>query len=245
MDGKIPTGPQLAAADIAHACCSRDKSNGPLYLAYGCTSFRGASNLGLVKRACGMRDGWVEWLVHAPSMDPDTRPGSGHQASGLEPQVPLKRPGTGLDHQEEDAVLWKPEAGCPYPHYPHTWGTSWEVAGAVCSTASLRRTREKQAQSPHVVSGRAISFLCIANYSIHPLGSEGWAEAPMQRQVSAKQKSLELLVKRHRLPPCSITSTRKNQETDKFYARLPQMPDAGRCQPQQSVEMQLLVQELS
>ncbi|KAM6480358.1 hypothetical protein HDV62DRAFT_108903 [Trichoderma sp. SZMC 28011] len=120
-----------------------------------------------VKRACGMRDGWVEWLVHAPSMDPDTRPGSGHQASGLEPQVPLKRPGTGLDHQEEDAVLWKPEAGSPYPHYPHTWGTSWEVAGAVCSTASLRKTREMQVQSSHVVSARAISFLCIANYSIH------------------------------------------------------------------------------
>ncbi|KAM6480357.1 hypothetical protein HDV62DRAFT_392408 [Trichoderma sp. SZMC 28011] len=37
MDGKIPTGPELAAADIAHACCSRDKSNGPLYLAYGCS----------------------------------------------------------------------------------------------------------------------------------------------------------------------------------------------------------------
>ncbi|KAL6801699.1 hypothetical protein J3E68DRAFT_434785 [Trichoderma sp. SZMC 28012] len=190
---RFPPGHKLAAADIAHACCSRDKSNG--------YSFRGASNLGLgrrVKRACGMRDGWVEWLVHAPSMDPDTRPGSGHQASGLEPQVPLKRPGTGLDHQEEDAVLWKPEAGCLYPHYPHTWGTSWEVAGA----------------SSHIVSARATSFLGIANYSIHPLGSEGWAEAPMQ-------------------------------QTDKFYARLPQMPDAGRCQPQQSVEMQLLVQELS
>lgn len=76
-------------------------------------------------------------------------------------------PGTGLDHQEEDAVLWKPEAGCPYPHYPHTWGTSWEVAGAVCSTASLRKTREMQAQSSHIVSARATSFLGIANYSIH------------------------------------------------------------------------------
>ncbi|KAL6821616.1 hypothetical protein V8C40DRAFT_276106 [Trichoderma camerunense] len=219
MDGKIPTGPELAAADIAHACCSRDKSNGYVLHPSPCQGSK-FCNLGLVKRACGMRDSWVEWLVHATSMDPDTRPGSGHQASGLELRVPPKRPGTGLDHQEEDAVLWKPEAGCPYPHYPHTWGTSWEVAGAVCSTASLRKTREIQAQSSHVVSARAISFLCIANYSIHPLGSEGWAEAPMQRQ-------------------------NQNQETDKFYARLPQMLDAGSCQPQKSVEMQLLVQELS
>ncbi|KAL6699102.1 hypothetical protein J3F84DRAFT_364899, partial [Trichoderma pleuroticola] len=28
MDSKIPTGPELATADIAHACWSRDKSNG-------------------------------------------------------------------------------------------------------------------------------------------------------------------------------------------------------------------------
>ncbi|KAF3069312.1 hypothetical protein CFAM422_007271 [Trichoderma lentiforme] len=34
---RFPPGHKLAAADIAHACCSRDKSNGPLYLAYGCS----------------------------------------------------------------------------------------------------------------------------------------------------------------------------------------------------------------
>lgn len=154
-----------------------------------------------VKRACGMRDSWVEWLVHAPSMDPDTRPGSGHQASGLELRVPLKRPGTGLDHQEEDAVLWKPEAGCPYPHYPHTWGTSWEVAGAVCSTASLRKTRCRLSHPMLLVLVRSPSFaLQFIQYivSLHhfrlikALGSDGWAEAPMQRQVIAKQKALEL-----------------------------------------------------
>lgn len=48
---------------------------------------------------------------------------------------------------------------------------------------------------------RSLSFaLQIIQYivSLHhfrwikALGSEGWAEAPMQRQVSAKQKSLEL-----------------------------------------------------
>lgn len=101
----------------------------------------------------------------------------------------------GLDHQEEDAVLWKPEAGCPYPHYPHTWGTSWKVAGAVCSTASLRKTREMRAQSSHAVSPSfALQFVQYI-VSLHhfrlikALGSEGWAEASMQRQASAKQKS--------------------------------------------------------
>jgi hypothetical protein len=50
--------------------------------------------------------GWVVASIPAPSMDPDTRPGGCHQASGLEPQVPLKQtglPGTELSTSETEA----------------------------------------------------------------------------------------------------------------------------------------------
>ncbi|KAL6699101.1 hypothetical protein J3F84DRAFT_242393 [Trichoderma pleuroticola] len=98
-------------------------------------------------------------------MDPDTRPGSGHQASGLEPWVPLKRLGIGLDWIIKKKMQFFGSQKLAV-HIPIHGGTSLDV-GAVCSTASLRRRREMQAQSSHDVGDGAISFLGIAAYSMH------------------------------------------------------------------------------
>ncbi|KAL7963764.1 hypothetical protein V8C34DRAFT_266502, partial [Trichoderma compactum] len=100
-----------------------------------------------------------------------------------------------------------------------------------------------QAQSSHAVSDCAISFLCIAVDSIHlklaslpsdqSTGHRRLGRSPKATSVPSRKHS-SCLMKRHRLPPCSITSIRKKQETDEFYARVSPMPDTGCCQLQES-----------